>query len=197
MNFSIPNKVFITGTDTEIGKTYVTCKLLADLTKSHSAEGLKPLVSGGLEDIELIHKASSQTIKQDERYLLSFAPAVAPHIAAEKTNTVISDKEIITFMCQNFKADYTVIEGFGGWLAPINLKQTMGELVIASKIPIILVVGMRLGCINHALLTASNIKQNGGELYGWIANTLGENMPELKANIKTIASFIGQPLAIY
>lgn len=195
---SIPKKVFITGTDTEIGKTYVTAKLLQQLlADGKTAEGIKPLVSGGMTDIEILHQASSQTICKHKRYLSAYEPAIAPHIAAKNLEQQLDMNSIVDFMQATNTADNTLIEGFGGWLAPISETMTMAECVKSANIPVILVVGMRLGCISHSLLTAASINNMNCELVGWIANILPPGMPECENNIKTISSFLGEPLAIY
>lgn len=197
MQISLPNKVFITGTDTEIGKTYIAAHLLRSAReKGLIVEGIKPLVSGGMQDIEILHAASSQSISKEERFYASFEQPIAPHIAALSQGVKLQPASIISYMQTNYPADLIVIEGFGGWLAPINETITMAECVKSANIPVVLVVGLKLGCINHSLLSANNIKSMGCNLLGWIANVIPPKMQECERNIDTITSFLGAPLLI-
>ena len=192
----LPNKFFITGTDTEVGKTYVACKLVKILqSQDRTVSTCKPLVSGGLEDIRLL----SQGLCSHAKYLHCFEPAIAPHIAAEASNIKISKDEIVHFMKYSSNTDHTLIEGFGGWYAPISKQVTMAECVAAANIPVVLVVGMKLGCINHAILTARAITNDGCMLTGWIANRLAPPfMPYLKQNIETISELLNKaPMEIF
>lgn len=192
---NLPSRFFITGTDTEIGKTYIACYLLQKLRQENrNAEAIKPLVSGGLDDINLLSKNSTGVM---QRYLYYFDLPIAPHIAAEIDNIIISPTEVIRFMRQEVKSDYLIIEGFGGWYAPISYQQTMAECVKSAEIPVVMVVGMKLGCINHALMTARAIESDGCKLHAWIANTLPNEMPYLHQNIETISRLLGsEPIII-
>ena len=198
----LPTKAFITGTDTEIGKTFVTAQLLANLQANNlSATGLKPIISGGMDDVTKLHQNSNDNLSIKQRYLYAFEPAIAPHIAAAKTEDAdnqqqLDSSKIINFLQEPHDSTHTLIEGFGGWLAPISEGQTMAECVVKAQIPVILVVGMRLGCLNHALLTKQSIINMGGIFYGWIANVLPPQMPELEANINTLTKFFGKPIMI-
>lgn len=198
----LPTKTFITGTDTEIGKTFVTAQLLANLQANNlSATGLKPIISGGMDDVTKLHQNSTDNLTIEQRYLYAFAPTIAPHIAAAKTEDADNQQQldsgkIINFLQEPQDSTHTLIEGFGGWLAPISEGQTMAECVVKAQIPVILVVGMRLGCLNHALLTKQSIINMGGIFYGWIANVLPPEMPELEANINTLTKFFGKPIMI-
>ena len=193
----LPYKTFITGTDTDVGKTYVICEILKRLNASRpTAEAIKPLVSGGYSDVELLHKYSAHKLKLSERYLHYYEPAIAPHIAAKINGTNIDFAAVVDFMknCE-IDIDHILIEGFGGWMAPISDSVSMSCCVAEAGLPVVLVVGMKLGCINHSLLTVEAIKTSGCEFLGWIANVMPPSMPYYKENISTITNCIGEPLA--
>ena len=194
---------FITGTDTSIGKSWCSAALIWKLQQQgHTVSGMKPVASGCIETAEglrnedalLLQQFSSNPIPYNELNPYSFKPAIAPHIAAERAGTYI-DLEIIK---QNFdsisnKSDFTVVEGVGGWLVPLNSQQTVADLATILELPVIMVVGIRLGCINHALLTANQIQQSGNRLAGWIANPVDWEMGEQQSNIDTLAEMIDAP----
>ena len=124
-----------------------------------------------------------------------FEAAIAPHLAAKQVGIRIDVNVILqAYEKLQRQADITVVEGVGGWLVPVDDEQTIADLVVAMGLPVILVVGMRLGCINHALLTAENIKQRGVPLLGWVANIIEPNMSHLDENIESIAQRIHAPL---
>lgn len=195
---------FITGTDTEVGKSWCTVGLMARLQQQgHSVVGMKPVASGcvdtvdGLrnEDAMLIQQQASKAIDYDTINPYSFLPAIAPHIAAEQSGEEIKLKKIVEQFNQlNDQADYVVVEGVGGWQVPLNDDESVADLALALQLPVILVVGLRLGCINHALLTAAAIRQSGCTLAGWIANTLSSQMDETQLTIDAIAQRIRAPL---
>ncbi|HAF88065.1 MAG: dethiobiotin synthase [Legionellaceae bacterium] len=170
---------FITGTDTDCGKTYVTCALLNWLkTQHYQARALKPVATGTKfvkgrrtnDDIEQLMQANHDTTEIIHQSL--FDEPVSPHLAAKLAGRMICMDEIIRF-CQSFTpVDYQFIEGAGGMLVPLNEQETWLDFVQKMQIPIILVVGIRLGCINHALLTDSLFKQYKLNCRGWIANCI-------------------------
>jgi dethiobiotin synthetase len=188
---------FITGTDTDVGKTYVACKLINDyVAQGYKVVGMKPVAAGGEladgkwlnEDVLKLEAASNVKAPRELVNPYSFKEAIAPHIAAEKSGVEIK----IEVIQQAFKgladmADIVIVEGAGGFLVPINGKETMADLVIALDIPIILVVGMKLGCINHSLLTVEAIQARNLHLHGWVANQIVPEMPFLDENIVTLA----------
>lgn len=188
-------RYFITGTDTEIGKTYVTCQLAQQLQlQSRSVSCFKPLASGAEwmngalvnDDALKLQQAASIELSMAQVNPYCFAPAIAPHIAAEQAQVCI-DLATIQQTIEAIDTDVALIEGFGGWLAPVAIQQdqTLWQTDIAKALDceVILVVGMRLGCLNHALLTVKQIERDGLTLRGWIANVMPDGMNCLDENI--------------
>lgn len=187
--------LFVTGTDTDVGKTYISVAII-DLLKQKGLRvaAMKPIASGcdtteaGLRNddaLQLIQHANVD-LPYDTINPYAFQAAIAPHIAAQQKNINIDLNKIK----QNFEliqqqSDAVVVEGAGGWLVPINNTQTMADLAKVLNLPIILVVGIRLGCINHALLTVEAIKQSGLPLMGWVANNI-----EINAQSEQIVSIL-------
>jgi dethiobiotin synthetase len=195
---------FITGTDTEVGKTLCTVGLMAKLQQQgHSVVGMKPVASGCTEtpdglrndDALMIQRQASRMVDYEVINPYCFLPAIAPHIAAAQGGRRIKLGKIVErFIQLKAQADYVVVEGVGGWQVPLNDDETVADLVLALKLPVILVVGLRLGCINHALLTAESVRASGCQLIGWIANTLCDEMPGQALNIQAIETRIAAPL---
>jgi len=195
---------FITGTDTSIGKSWCAAALIWKLRQQgYTVTGMKPIASGCVETAEglrnedalLLQQLSSIPMPYDEINPYAFEPAIAPHIAAKQAGIHI-DLDVIK---QHFKtlsthSDFTVVEGVGGWQVPLNNQQTIADLAITLELPVIMVVGLRLGCINHALLTANQIQQSGSHLAGWIANSIEPDMSEQLSNIETLRDMISAPL---
>ena len=194
---------FITGTDTEVGKTVVATALVRGLV----ARGLriavmKPVASGsqrtpeGLrnEDALALMQASNVAAPYDRVNPYCFEPAISPHIAAEESGITVDLHHIRrNFDALSADADLVVVEGAGGWLAPVGPGTSMKDLARALELPTILVVGLRLGCINHALLTKLAIESQGATFAGWIANILDPAMPKQKDNLETLARGLGAP----
>lgn len=195
---------FITGTDTEIGKTFAACALIhAARARGYSALGMKPVAAGA----EII---DGKTINEDAARLLaagSLDPGyelinpyclrapVAPHIAARQENIPIEPARIRqAFSGLQQRCERLFVEGAGGFLAPLGERLDAAQIARELDLPIILVVGMRLGCINHALLTAEAITARGLKLAGWIANCLQPDMPSLDENRDFLHSHIAAPL---
>jgi dethiobiotin synthetase len=196
--------VFITGTDTGIGKTWTSCVLLAALrARGLRSVGMKPIASGcrvtaaGLrnEDAEALIAASDPAPAYADCNPFAFEAAVAPHLAA-----AIEGKRIAlpplrdAYSRLATTADRVVVEGVGGWSVPLAPNLMQADLVNALELPVILVVGMRLGCINHALLSARAIEADGCTLVGWIANRIDAGMALVGENIETLRARIGVPL---
>ena len=195
---------FITGTDTEVGKTWISLGIVEALKQQGKDVGVMKPVSAGCErtdsglrneDALLLQKTSN--IKLDYKTInpLAFEPPIAPHIAAESENIRID----VESLHQHFKtiqqqSDCVVVEGAGGWLVPLNDFQTLADLAARINLPVILVVGMRLGCLNHALLSVESIRNSGLPLAGWIANQVTPEMNCLKENIKTLQQMIDAPM---
>lgn len=195
---------FITGTDTEVGKTVVATALVRGLvSRGLRVAAMKPVASGsqrtpqGLrnDDALALMAASNVAAPYERVNPYCFEPAISPHIAAEEASISID----LAHIRHNLSAlaappaDYVVVEGAGGWLAPIGPRTTMKDLANALDLPIVLVVGVRLGCINHALLTRLAIESHGARFAGWIANTLVSAMPRLKENLDTLTRMLGEP----
>ncbi|RKZ95994.1 MAG: dethiobiotin synthase [Gammaproteobacteria bacterium] len=172
--------IFVTGTDTGVGKTFISVALIKLLQQQGlKVAGMKPIASGCEPTVEGLRNDDALRLSQQSNVDLpydlinpyAFEPAIAPHIAAEQADIEI-DLNIIQQNYQKIQqqVDAVVVEGAGGWLVPLNKSQTMADLAIQLELPIILVVGIRLGCINHALLTVKAIESTGLSLQGWIAN---------------------------
>lgn len=195
---------FITGTDTEVGKTWCTLGLMVSLQQQgKTVVAMKPVASGceptaaGLrnDDALRLQAQASFPLPYDSVNPYAFEPAIAPHIAAVQSNRRI-DIQTIKNNVDRLKqhADLVVVEGVGGWRVPLNEAESVADLANALDLPVILVVGLKLGCINHALLSAEAIRAAGCELYGWIANTVSPDMAAAEQNIQAVATRIGAPL---
>jgi len=192
---------FLTGTDTEIGKTFITCALLHRARLDGlQAVGLKPVAAGtdaaGLnDDVEAIRGASNVELPRQIINPYCFVPAIAPHIAAAEAGVTIEFGKIIA-ACQQARqqADLAIIEGVGGFCVPLGDDRSAADLAVALGLPLILVVGMRLGCINHALLTAEAIAARGLVLAGWVANRIDPAMARFDENLATLEKLLPAPL---
>ncbi|OQW41794.1 MAG: dethiobiotin synthase [Proteobacteria bacterium SG_bin4] len=183
---------FVTGTDTGVGKTTVSCALLRTFAaQGKKAVGMKPVVAGSengrWHDVEQLIAASN--IRADREYVnpYAFHPPISPHIAAQQAGIDI-DIAVIerAYQALSSQADIVIVEGAGGFLVPLNARQTGADLARALNLPVILVVGMRLGCLNHALLTAQAIHASGLPFAGWVANGIDPQMLVLQENIATL-----------
>lgn len=195
---------FVTGTDTGVGKTLVSCALLhAFAAQGASVVGMKPVAAGcrrenGVlvsEDAELLQAASNVALPLSAINPYAFEPPIAPHIAAAQAGTRIEIPLIVdSFKRLQQKADTVVVEGVGGFCVPLNDAEDTATLAQALNLPVILVVGLRLGCINHALLTAQAIQQAGLTLAGWVANHVTLEMEERDQNIIALQHRLIAPL---
>lgn len=195
---------FITGTDTGCGKTLVTLGLMRALQeRGRSVLGMKPIASGcaqepeGLrnEDALLIQRQGSWPISYEQVNPFAFAPPIAPHLAAAAVGVDIAIDAIDAGYRQlAAQADSVLVEGVGGWHVPLSQGKMLEALVQRLDLPVILVVGLRLGCINHALLTRDAILASGCELAGWVANRIDPQMQVADANLETLCSHIAAPL---
>ena len=192
---------FLTGTDTEIGKTFITCALLKKAESlGLTAAGLKPVSAGtdaaGLnDDVENIRAASNIELPLRTTNPYCFKAAVAPHIAAADEGVSIDFATIQQTIDQAKNlADFIIIEGVGGFKVPLGADGDSADLAVALGLPIILVVGMRLGCINHAQLTADAIRQRGLHIAGWVANRIDPAMSRFEENLATLNQALAAPL---
>lgn len=191
---------FVTGTDTGIGKTTVSCALLhACAAQGKTVVGMKPIAAGCENgkwlDVEQLLTASNVNVTRQQINPYAFDPPISPHIAAQQAGAEI-DLAIIhqAYLELSKQAEIIIVEGVGGFLVPINQHQTGADLARVLGLPVMLVVGMRLGCLNHALLTAQAIRAAGLTLAGWVANCMGSQMLVLAENIATLKQRLDCPL---
>lgn len=199
----MPRHFFVTGTDTGVGKTTVTVRLMQQLiAQGLTVIGMKPVASGcewldgrwQNEDVRQLTAASNVKAPPELINPYCFEPAIAPHIAAAQAGVAIDLKIIQEAYTQLTPlADVVIVEGAGGLLVPLNSSQTMADLILALDIPALMVVGMRLGCINHALLTAQVLKQRGIDFCGWVANSIDSQMSMPEENLQTLIQSLQQP----
>jgi dethiobiotin synthetase len=199
----VKNTYFITGTDTDVGKTYVSCALL-NTYKHYKTLGLKPIASGAkrfkdqLYNDDALKLMSCSTLKYDYQQVnpFVFEPPIAPHIAALKSGIPVTTQDIMSHLhfLHDTHYDLCLIEGAGGWRVPLNNREDLSDIAIQLHVPVILVVGMKLGCISHARLTAESIVASGAQLAGWIANCIDPNMRELHENIATLKNRLPAPM---
>lgn len=191
---------FVTGTDTGVGKTHVTCALLhATRQRGFTAVGMKPVAAGveadgRNEDVVRLLAASSVTPPPEWANPFLYAPAIAPHIAAREAGRPIDIATIRrAFERLQTLADVVWVEGVGGFRVPLDEKRDTADLARALALPVILVVGMRLGCLNHALLTAEAIEGRGLRLAGWVANRIDPAMARFEENLETLRARLTAP----
>ncbi len=195
---------FITGTDTDAGKTWISLGFIEALKRQGKKVGVMKPVSAGCarsaaglrnEDAVLLQRQSNVELAYDQVNPYAFEPAVAPHIAAAEAGKRIDIETVRDrFLDIAEQSDCVVVEGAGGWQVPLNDFQTLADLAERIELPVILVVGLRLGCLNHALLTAESIRAGGLPLAGWVANQLTPQMNRLTENIHTLERLIDAPL---
>lgn len=195
---------FVTGTDTDVGKTVITLGLIAALQQCGYKVGAMKPVSAGCEmtpsglrndDALKLQQQCGMTLDYDTINPYAFEPAIAPHIAADDARVRV-DIETIHQRYQTISAqnDCVIVEGAGGWQVPLNDFQSIADLARRLQLPVILVVAMRLGCISHALLTAESIRAAGLPLAGWVANQVHAGMARLEENIATLRQRLDAPL---
>ncbi|MGS2724370.1 dethiobiotin synthase [Porticoccus sp. GXU_MW_L64] len=197
--------VFITGTDTDVGKTLVAAGLLhAANAKGLTTAAIKPVAAGceqaenGLRnsDALILQQATTVELPYQQINPVALQPAIAPHIAAEEAGQRLQASRIAGF-CRGVLmqgAEFTVIEGAGGWRVPLNQRETFADIAKQLQTPVVLVVAMKLGCINHALLTAEAIHRDGLPLAGWVANRVEPHMSRFEENLATLQSLLPAPL---
>jgi len=195
--------VFVTGTDTAVGKSIVAASLLRALqAQGVRALGMKPVASGcamtprGLrnEDAELLrtHGSGAPDYALVNPYALP--EPIAPHLAAVHAGVEIRmDPILAAFAALSTMSQYVVVEGVGGWAVPLSATLMQADLARALKLPVLLVVGLRLGCINHALLSARAIEADGCELIGWIGNAVDPHMACVEENLATLRERLHAP----
>ncbi len=199
-----PRGFFVTGTDTGVGKTLVCCALLYGFAAlGKSVIGMKPVAAGaarsreGLmnDDVRLLRAAGN--VDADLRLVnpYCFEPAIAPHIAAAQAGVTIELATITQAFAQlAAAADVVIVEGAGGFCVPLNRHEDAADLARYLALPVILVVGLRLGCLNHALLTAQAVRARGLKLAGWVANRIDPAMAVAGENIRALTGRLAAPL---
>ncbi|KQT31623.1 dethiobiotin synthase [Methylophilus sp. Leaf414] len=204
---SLPRHFFVTGTDTGVGKTTVTVRLMQHFAaRGLKVVGMKPLASGcewvdgrwQNEDVRQLTAASNVQTPPELVNPYCFQPPIAPHIAAAQAGTEIQldvIKDAYTALTE--LADVVIVEGAGGLLVPLNKTQTMGDLLRVLELPALVVVGMRLGCINHALLTRQVLQQQKIPFCGWVANQIDPHMSMQQENLQTLVEWVQQPPVLH
>ena len=204
-NWQLAKAFFITGTDTDSGKTLVATGLLAAAkARGLSTAGIKPVSAGGEntpeglrhEDALALQAQTTLSISYEQINPVALAAEVAPHIAAAEEGRRLSANRLVGF-CRGVlmqRPDFAVIEGAGGWRVPLNDRETLADVARELKLPVILVVGMKLGCLNHALLTAEAIQRDGLALAGWVANANVPEMSRYQENVETLKRRLPCPL---
>lgn len=196
---------FVAGTDTDVGKTLVSAGLLAAANQQGlSTVGVKPVAAGcekteaGLRnsDALLLQQTASIKLSYEQVNPIAFESPIAPHIAAGQLGRRL-DADRIAALCRGVMmqpADFMIIEGAGGWRVPLNNRQTLADVAKLLRTPVILVVGMKLGCISHTLLTVEAIVKDGLRLAGWVANQVEPQMSCYDENLETLKSMLSAPL---
>ena len=204
---NVTERYFVTGTDTEVGKTVASAALLqAANLKGYRTAGYKPVASGsemtpdGLRNTDALalQRHSSLALSYDEVNPYTFAEPTSPHIVSADEGRDI-DFAVLSggLRALEQQAEWVLVEGAGGWFTPLSESQTFADWVQAEQLPVILVVGVKLGCINHAMLTAQAVRQAGLRLAGWVANDVtppGRRHQEYLATLKRLlaAPFLGE-----
>ncbi len=194
---------FITGTDTGVGKTVITAGLMrAFQTHGSRCIGMKPIAAGcelrdGIwhnDDVDHLLSAGHIAVTAEDINLYRLKAAIAPHIAAAQEDVVIDLANIrMAFAALTRRADTVLVEGVGGFLVPLNDTADTADLALVLSLPVILVVGLRLGCLNHAMLTAEAIRSRGLSLAGWVGNGIDAAMPVRNENIAALSGRLAAP----
>jgi len=197
---------FITGTDTEVGKTYVAANLVSAFRKRElNVSGFKPVASGGIwsngrlenEDALALMHESNVPLPYEIVNPYCFEPAIAPHLAASQAGVDIALSPIQSCYKQHAEAsDVVIVEGAGGWKVPLGHQLSFDDVAVALDLPVILVVGLQLGCINHALLSEESIIKKS-RLIGWVGNAVNQEFVEADANMETLKELMASPCIGY
>jgi len=201
------NHYFITGTDTDVGKTFITSLLMKFIKQNkHKVLGFKPIAAGSEyafdelvnEDALTLLESGNVSVPYNLINPYIYEQPIAPHIAAKLANENISVSGLNTAYLQISKkiskGDYLITEGAGGWALPINDDEYLYDWVSENNMPVILVVGLKLGCLNHALLTQAHMKALGINCIGWVANHIDPNMNVQQENIDALKQRLTMPL---
>lgn len=201
---SLASGYFITGTDTGVGKTVVTLGLMHHLqAQGLSVVAMKPVASGsertaaGLRNADALQLQRQASVPLDYALVnpCAFEPAIAPHIAAALAGVRIDSRAILSaYRKLARRADCVLVEGVGGWQVPLSEDETLADLARVLGLEVVLVVAIRLGCLNHALLSAESIAASGCQLRGWVANLVPPRAEFAEENINTLKSMLSSPL---
>lgn len=201
---SEPHSLFVTGTDTGVGKTLVSAALLHALARRHPrVVGMKPVAAGLVrqgegwvsEDVLALRAASTVAVPPALDNPVALPEPLSPHLAAARAGRRISVAGLLEAQHALLAhADVVLVEGAGGWRVPLNDTETLADLAVAMAAPVVLVVGLRLGCLNHALLSAEAIRADGLRLAGWVANGIDPAMRCRDENIATLQRRLAAPL---
>jgi dethiobiotin synthetase len=197
--------IFITGTDTGVGKTVIACALVRALRSEGARVAvMKPVASGAFRTPEGMRNTDALALMEaagpgsphsyEDVNPYCFEPAISPHIAAKEAGIEV-DTSMIRQKYEQLAVgvDWVVVEGAGGWFAPINEHQTMADLDWALSVPALLVVGLKLGCLNHAQLTRLGVESHGVRLAGWVVSGIDRHMTRIEANLETLERLLGEP----
>lgn len=197
------NGFFVTGTDTGVGKTLVAAALLHRLAeRGLRCAGMKPVAAGCVhtdagwrnDDALQLLAHGNVALEYDEVNPYALPAACAPHLAAREVGVSLDVATLHrAYERLATRAEWVIVEGAGGWQVPLNDDETLADLAVRLQLPVILVVGLRLGCLNHALLTAEAIARRGARLAGWVANTVDPAMTKLAENIETLDRRLAAP----
>ncbi len=194
-NYAKLPSCFITATDTDAGKTYVSTKILqAWKDQGYSVGAFKPVASGAIwdggelvsEDAMALAQVTGQSLQEINPY--TFVKPASPHIADELGEFKLPNCLALFKKLQN-KYDRVLVEGVGGWCVPLNAEYLIKDLVNAMALPVVMVARIELGCINHSLLTINQIKRDSAHYLGWIANIIDTNFDDAKSNIQAISDW--------
>ena len=196
--------VFVTGTDTGVGKTHASSVLLRAMARHHArVVGMKPIASGLIlqdghwvsEDVLALRAASTLAVPPELDNPVALPEPLSPHLAAQRDGREVRVAPLCAALAQlQAQADAVLVEGAGGWLVPLNERETMADLAVAMGLPVVLVVGLRLGCLNHAMLSAQAIRASGAHLAGWVANRIDPTMACAAENLAYLREHLGAPL---
>ncbi len=199
-------RFFVSGTDTDAGKTFVSCLLLQGFSQlGIAAIGAKPIAAGAEPDHNgqlqnsdalLLRRHSGIALPYQQHNPICLARPAAPHLAAAELNLALDEQQLTANIQQLAQsgAELLLIEGAGGWLLPLTPERYLADWVASQQLPVVLVVGIKLGCLNHAMLTVREIERSGCRLVGWIANIMQPEMLFLAENIADLTQRIASPL---
>jgi len=196
--------LFVTGTDTGVGKTLISAALLHTLAQRHArVVGMKPVAAGLVhdgtawvnDDVLALRAASTVRVPAELDNPVALPEPLSPHLAAALAGRRVQVAKLLTaYRALLGHADVVLVEGAGGWRVPLNDSETLADLAIAMAAPVVLVVGLRLGCLNHALLTCEAIAADGLKLAGWVANCVDPTMQCRDENVATLRQRLPAPL---